>query len=49
MNSDNVAHEIRAARVQRLLDKLEQVTKQANDLSRMAGELRQEASESMRL
>jgi hypothetical protein len=49
MSSDNVSHDAHIARLQRLLDKLELVTKQANDLSRIAGELRQEAGESIRL
>jgi len=46
MSADDVA---RLARLQRLLGKLEQVSKQASDLGRMAKELHQEAHESIRL
>lgn len=47
--SDDVLHDERMARFQRVIDRLEQVTKQANDLARMATELRHEAGESIRL
>jgi hypothetical protein len=47
--SNDSAHDDHIARLQRLLDRLEQVTKQASDLSQMAAELRQEAAESNRL
>jgi hypothetical protein len=46
MNDDDAD---RFARLQRLLGKLEQVSKQASDLGRMAKELHQEARDSMRL
>jgi hypothetical protein len=46
MSDDEVA---RIARLQRLLGKLEQVSKQASDLDRMAKELHQEAHDSIRL
>jgi hypothetical protein len=47
--SNDRDHDARIAQIQRVLDRLEQVTKQANDLQRMARELEQEAGESMRL
>jgi|tagenome__1003787_1003787.scaffolds.fasta_scaffold20942055_2 hypothetical protein len=47
--SKDLLHDERMARFQRVIDRLEQVTKQANDLARMAAELRHEAGESMRL
>jgi len=43
------AHDERIARLQRLLDTLAQVRKQASDLSRMASELHDEARESIQL
>jgi hypothetical protein len=49
VNSDKLAQNDHIARLQRLLDRLEQVTKQAKDLSRMAAELHQEAAESISL
>jgi hypothetical protein len=47
--SDDLTHDNRMARLQRVIDRLEQVTKQARDLARMAAELQQEAGESIRL
>jgi len=47
--SDELLQDERIARFQRVIDRLEQVTKQANDLARMAAELRHEAGESIRL
>ena len=47
--SRNSEHDARIARFQPILDRLEQVTQQANDLSQMARELRVEADESTRL
>jgi hypothetical protein len=47
--SNDPEHDAHIAQLQRVLDRLEQVTKQANDLQRMARELEQEAGESIRL
>ena len=47
--SDDLGHDERVARLQRVLDRLDQVTKQAKDLSRTAAELHQEAIESIQL
>ena len=47
--TDNLAHDEQMARFQRLLDRLQQVTKQAKDLARFASELQDEASESIQL
>jgi hypothetical protein len=49
MSSDDLAHNDHLVRLQRVLDRLEQVTKQAKDLSRMSDELHREAAESMKL
>jgi hypothetical protein len=47
--SDHSEHDAHLVQIQRVLDRLEQVTKQAKDFQRMARELHQEAAESIRL
>jgi hypothetical protein len=45
----HLVHDAHMARLQRVLDRLEQVTKQAKDLARMSAELQEEAGESIKL